>query len=466
MIATDDHGRIDPVWAVFAAIALGGALVLIWLGRGMTFFADEWAFIESRALGDPMTWFSPHNEHWSTIPILVYRALVETVGLTSYVPYQGLVVVLHVVVVTLLFQLVRRSAGNLIAIFAATVLLFFGEGFENLYWGFQAGSVGATAAGLAALILLDAPARRAGEVALVGLLSISLMSQGIGLFFLAIVAVELSLRRDRRSWLPLLMLPTALYLSWFVAIGRTGIGAHRNPFTLDSLLQIPAFVIEGSGNAFGSVTGLGPVLGLGIVMLVGGLAGLRIRSEGALPPRFVAASAGIVVEYGLIALTRGGITAGQVSYTRYTYVSGILAVIAVMALVGPDLRRILGRPGRTRTYTIAASVMIAQVALLWNGRLLLGGRELFLDRAQMTRALITVSLDAIPAGVDRDRSLVLVPSPASIERIVAARGSPLSDRVFPSAVQPIDPAVLVEARRRLVEGAPVPGITRWQSENP
>ena len=52
---------IDP-WAAGLVVALlVGLPALLWLGRGMTFFSDEWAFIESRSLGDPTTWLQPHN---------------------------------------------------------------------------------------------------------------------------------------------------------------------------------------------------------------------------------------------------------------------------------------------------------------------------------------------------------------------------------------------------------------------
>ena len=83
---------------VFAGAAAASVPVLLWFGRGLTFFSDEWAFIAERSLADPSTWWAPHNEHWSTIPILVYRALVETVGLRTYVPYLALVILLNVVV--------------------------------------------------------------------------------------------------------------------------------------------------------------------------------------------------------------------------------------------------------------------------------------------------------------------------------------------------------------------------------
>ena len=101
----------------------------------------------------------------------------------------------------------------------------------------------------------------------------------------------------------------------------------------------------------------------------------------------------------------------------------------------------------------------AAVGLVTNLGLLVLGRDLFLDRADMTRALVTVALAPDrPLGVDLDRSLVLVPSPRSLEAITSAYGDPRTDRLVPWAVRPIPAPVLTEAQRRLVEGAPIPGL--------
>ncbi|MBA2299210.1 MAG: hypothetical protein H0W22_00370, partial [Chloroflexi bacterium] len=55
---------------IFLLLALISFVVIVRLGFGMTFFSDEWAFIEGRSLGDPGTWLPPHNEHWTTLSIL------------------------------------------------------------------------------------------------------------------------------------------------------------------------------------------------------------------------------------------------------------------------------------------------------------------------------------------------------------------------------------------------------------
>jgi hypothetical protein len=156
----------------------------------------------------------------------------------------------------------------------------------------------------------------------------------------------------------------------------------------------------------------------------------------------------------VIGLTRAGEFEGIVNYTRYTYESWILLAIGLAQLVPrPDL----SAGGLRRLLPVAVGGSLLAMALVFNVRLLIEGRRLFLDRAAMTRALVTVALERpLPATTDPDRSLILVPSPASLERIVAAYGSPLGDSIVPGAVEPIPEAVLAEARRRLSEGVNPP----------
>ena len=437
--------------------ALGVALVvmlpvLLWLGRGMTFFADEWAFIESRSLGDPGTWLPPHNEHWSTLPILVYRALVESVGLVSYIPYLAVVVGLHGLIVVLLFLVVRRVSGPIVALGASIILLAFGSGFENLFWGFQIGYLGATVAWLAALLALD---RRdpLGRAAVAVFLLLGLATAGIALAFFVAVAVETWLRGRARELLVAIGVPGGIFLVWFVAFGRFGV-TTRSPLSVGALLDVPGAIVRGLGNAGGAITGVGPTLGLLAAAAIAAWAAFRLWRDRSLSPRFVGAIAGTVTLYALIGLTRGNQFAGFVDYTRYTYVASILLIVGLSALVGwVDVPA----PGRPRLAGLAIAGGLLAVALVYNIRLLVAGRELFLGRAAMTRALVTVALERpLPPSTDPDRTLILVPSPTSLERIVAADGSPLGDSILPGAVQAIPSGVLAEARRRLAEGAELP----------
>ena len=448
MTQTTATGRVlsrsSIAFTVLAAVAAG---VILWLGRGLTFYVDEWTFIESRSLADVASWWPPNNEHWSTVPTVVYRALVETVGLHSYVPYLAVVVALHLVSCGVLFVLVRRSSGAVIALAGAAVALFFGSGFENLFWGFQIGFLTSTAAGLWALTLLDgAPSRRrAAEVAF--LLLVGLMSSGIGLTFTVVLAVEMLLNDRWRRWIALLAIPAAAYGAWFLAYGRAAVGLHGNPFGAEALARLPDYVSRGIVNAAGSFTGTGPYVGITAAVGIGVLAVAIIRREHRLPARATSILVGVVTLYALIALARAHVAWGDAYDSRYTYVSGFLMLIATASLLGqpqwPERR------GDRAVMAIGGGALLS-LALLFNITLLTAGRDLFAQRAALTRALVTVALEPLPPTVDPDRSLVLVPSPRSIRTIMAKYGSPLEDTLVPDQVPPIPERVMEEARARLL----------------
>ena len=451
--------RRRPLWGhpeerLFVLLAVATVALLLLLGRGMTFFADEWAVIERREISLE-DWLRPFNEHWLGTTIVAYRLMLGAFGLSSYLPYLALVAVLHAIVAAEVLVLVRRSSGPLIGLATATVVLLFGSGFENLYWGMQIGFVGATAMGLGAMILLDPgadgslPSRLRVSIA-VGLLTLAMTTSGFGIFVLA--AVGLEVLADRRRW-PLMLplaIPAAVYLAWFVALGRSGVGFARDPFTTEALADVPRFIAEGLGDAAGSVVGVGPSIGMVVVAFVAVVAFARTVRGRTPRPRFVGVVGGIIVMYAILGLVRGGVLETAALYPRYAYLSGILFAIALAALVGRP--QTPSRPaGRVILGALGGSLLV--LAIVWNVRLLVLGRDVFLDRADLTRALITVALDHdLPPTVDRDADLILVPSPNSLGRIVLMYGSPLRDAyVEPLPEIPAD--VLEEARRRVLGGA-------------
>lgn len=448
--------RLDLADGVFILAVAAGLLVLLGLGAGLTFFSDEWAYIEFRSLGDPGTWFRPHNEHWTTLPILVYRALVETIGIASYMPYLAVLIGLHLVVATLAYALVRRSSGPIAALAVGIVVVFLGSGFENLYWGFQIGFVGSMASGLGALLAFEQRPPTGRRVAIgMSLLLVSLATSGIGLIYLVASGIELMLDPARRRVVPWLAVPAAPYAAWYVLVGRTAVESHAGLFSLGGPADVPPLVLTGFSAATGALLGIGTTLGsvaaICAVVVVVGWAVRRGRVS--LTPRTAGCLAAIATLYALIALARAYAGPTVAEYTRYTYISAVLLAVAVAAQIG---RPIIDTPTRRRAWFLVGGLVFV-LSLSWNVRLLLAGRTLFEERAERTRALVTVALERpLPASTDPDRTLVLVPSPNALTGIVDAHGSPRSDWFVPWAVKPVRPTVLAEARRVVAEGAEIP----------
>jgi len=317
----DRRRRNRVIFAILAGLAY---LTILRLGFGMTFFSDEWAFIQNRSLADPATWWGPHNEHWSTIPVLVYRAMVETVGIGSYVPYLALVALLHLAVATLVYALLERSSGPLLALSGSAIVLFFGSGLENVYWGFQIGFVGALAFGLGAIWLTELGPTQARALAAAMLLLASVATQGVGLFMCVAVGIEWLLDPRWRRYVIVLVIPAAAFLAWYVAIGRFGVATFRDPFSSDALLAISPSIMRGLSNAFGAIAGL-PLFGF-VVFAAFTTWGTRNLVRDDLHPRVIGLLAAIAVQYALIGAVRAQLFDGAIDYTRYTYVSGILAL--------------------------------------------------------------------------------------------------------------------------------------------
>ena len=388
--------------------------MLVWLGLGLTFFADEWTIIADRAV-TAEDLLRPFNEHWLAVTIVVYRAMLGCVGMDSYVPYLALLAVLHATVALLVYALVRRRTLPWVAVGITLIVLLFGSGFENLFWGAQIGFVGATAMGLGALLLLDdvptlpGPGRAAAAT---GLLIIAVMTSGYGLFMLGLVGLDVVLDPRRRKWVVPLLIPAALYGAWYLTLGRSTIATYGNPFTPETLVALPRFIVDGMATAFGSAVGGGALMGrILIVALVAWIVYLALHRR-SIPRRAIACLLAIAAEYTIVGIVRSQLEVDASLYTRYAYLSGILALIAAASLIGKPAIPVARRP-----LVVAVGVAIVAFSLIWNVTLLVGGRQLYAERADLTRAYVVLgTTDPLPPGVAPDLSLLLVPSPMELRR--------------------------------------------------
>jgi hypothetical protein len=324
-------------------VVLAGALVFFWwVGRVQWFFLDEWDYLVTRDGGSVHDLFTSHNEHWTTVPIVLFRLLWNVFGLHTYLPYQSLTLLGHVAVAALVYLLIRRSAVNpWIALTAASLFALFGPGDQNIVWAFQITFVGALAFGLAQLYLAfhDGPVDRRDSWALVmGLLA--LMFSGVALTTLAVVGLAMLLRRGWQVALMQTIPLLVVYGTWYAFYGRdSGNGQSRS-----SLGDVLSFASEGFK---GTYRELGQLPGLGIVMacvLTIGLAlflferGLRAGiHEAALPLSMLAGSAAFMVMAGLTRVNLLGPTFGGSS--RYIYLMAALSIPALAFALDTLARR-------------------------------------------------------------------------------------------------------------------------------
>jgi hypothetical protein len=209
--------RADIPFVVLAGMC--GA-VLLYLGRSLTFFHDEWRSITFD--GGPIDYLRPVNEHWSTLPLLLYRATFRVVELHSYLPYLAEVIVFHLLAVAGAYALMRARVGSVVATFFSVPLLLLGTGAENLFWAFQTGFVGSVMFGLWALFFVERAGRRAAVIASV-LLVLSLASSGLGLFFVVAVGARTIVDPLLRSRVLTIAPPAAVYLLWYALFGHSAV---------------------------------------------------------------------------------------------------------------------------------------------------------------------------------------------------------------------------------------------------
>ena len=298
-------------------VALAAALicaVILWLSRGFNFYFDEWTFILP-AGSDWTIYLEPHNAHPAMLPRLIYTALLNTVGMRTYLPYMAVLLALHATSVWLLFELVRRRAGDVIGIAAAALLLVLGAGWENLLWAFQIGFVGSVACGLGALLVFDA---RPGRVWLAALLLLgSLMFSGIGLFFWGAAAVQLVLVPGRRRHLAWLAPIALLFGAWYIAYGRSGAPPNSTSLAAN-LAELPLYTLWGLGASAAGLIGEGGALGPPALVLAIATIGLAWHRR---PPDAFAIgiAAALVGFYVVVGLNRGQLGYQQSGSGRYVY---------------------------------------------------------------------------------------------------------------------------------------------------
>ena len=328
---------------VFHALTLAAAFgVWAYFDRNLWFFGDEWDFLTRRGLhGADFSIWAPHNEHWSTLPILVWRALFCIAHLSSYWPYLVPLLLAHVAVVHLVWRrCLRVGADPWVASAVALLFALFGTGAEDLAWAFQIGFVGSLVFGLLAIEVADGPAWPGArtlvkdgigrDLTTAALALAALMCSGVGVATTFALGIVLLAHDGWRRAVRALCLPATAYLVWFMAAGRAGLAATGDSFGASVVLKVPTFVATNLKNDLGHTAGWHSC---GAALAVVVLLWLLLRSPRLVRwnPSVLAGAAAAVVFYAMAAFGRDRINAA-LSPSRYAYV-GVALLMPALALM-------------------------------------------------------------------------------------------------------------------------------------
>jgi hypothetical protein len=321
----------------FIGIEAAALVFFVRIGRYAWFSQDEWDFLAARRAGDLGDLFRPHNEHWSTLPILVFRLLWQLFGLRTYVPYLVLVVTFHLIVAALLRMVMRRAGVSpWLATAAATTFALFGPGWFNIEYSFQLAWGATIALGLGYLMLVDhsGAVDRRDWIGL-GLGLAALMCSGVATTMIIVVGVAVLLRR---GWRPALLHAGTLgtvYVLWFAVIG------HQTYTRRASLTEAARFTARELSGTFGAIGGhlwgvglaLLALLCVGLMLAWHSLRGAELRERAAVPAALLF---GAITFLFVTGLGRGadfalGTPPGPASRYRYVAAVLILPVLAVAA---------------------------------------------------------------------------------------------------------------------------------------
>jgi hypothetical protein len=342
--------RIPRARLIVASAALVACAALFWLSRNYTFYFDEWTFIITAPDWTPATFFQPHNEHPSIPFRVIYWLLLNSVGLRSYAPYMAIVLLLHLFDVLLLFELIRRRAGELIAMVSAILLLLLGAGWEDVMWAFQLAWLASVGLGLGALLMLQGPRTPGRLAATAALIAGSLSFSGIGIPFAVAAVVLMALTPQRRRdalWLA----PVAIALAiWYVTFGRMGNHPDPQPTAFNLVLD-PVYTLWGLGASAAGLIGEGGWFGppvLAVAVLAVAVTWIRHRPD----PFALGVATGLVAFYAVAGLTRAQLGYVQAGSARYSYVAASLWLIVLA-----DAARTLPWRGTWRPALVACAFL-------------------------------------------------------------------------------------------------------------
>lgn len=369
------------------------------IDRHAWFGADDFDFLAQRGLhGAARSIWVGHNSQWSTLPILVWRALFSIFGLRTAQPYLYVLFVFHLALAHLLWRVMRRMyVEPLIATTLAAIFCVLGSGAENIVWAFQIGFVGALALGwgYVALVNHEGPLGRRDLAA--GALSIAaLMFSGVSVTMVAVGGLVALARRGPRAALLAVAPAAAVFLVWLALVEVPTRQEELHTSFTTTVLAVPAYVFTGIANAGERAV---DASAFGAVLLVG-LAFWALRKGPGLTPTpaapALAGMVGALVFFVIAAFGRSYHGVMEATSVRYVYVSvALLLPAAGLALSSLAARR----RGRLVVLTCLLTLVgVANIGQLLAFRTAFVARSLQAERQIIAAAAIARSGAVIPGS--------------------------------------------------------------------
>jgi hypothetical protein len=435
-------------------LTLGSAL-LASLARGQWFFGDEWDPIAQRSLTDDAakSLLAPHNEHWSTAALLVYRAHLEVFGLRTYAPLMALFIGVCALTAHLMWRVCLKVGSDpYVAAIVALAFLCYGPAAEDAMFAWNLTFVGALACGFATLVQIRAD-RPLGWRALgwtwgLGLLGI--MLSGVALTMLAVVFACCWWSHGLRRALLAIAVPAAAYAIWTLGWGRSG----QSLLSTAGLRTVPSEVTTGLTATIGHLVRLPHA---GTLALLGLGAWVAVTWRNWVPTRgwALACALGAVMFHGIVALRRHSPLLPGPTTGRYLWVSFAFLVPLVSLAVTQIVRR--GTPVAACAATLGTVLLAIQVGPLGDAarearaikqaerrRVIAAADLIRSDEPLVARTILTTSAFERSLTVDvitqLDRAGMLPQGPIDASDRLGARAE-LQVALEPGRVDPAEPAV-------------------------
>ena len=214
---------MTPRRALLAASVVA-AVLFAWVGRGLTYYGDEWEWLLATVDVRPEIFLESYNGHLTVPTIALFSAIPAIFGMDEYAALRIAAIPAHLACVWLALASPpegRRGGGAV----AAMLLLFLGAATDVLpVTAWNSAILVAVAAGLSALLMLE-PQTLRGDIAAAVLLGVALASQGAATAFLCCALVEVAFSPDRRRRLLVMAAPLVLYLGWWAQYGEANTAA-------------------------------------------------------------------------------------------------------------------------------------------------------------------------------------------------------------------------------------------------